>query len=177
MERMQSNEIECFFKQSNSREEFIEEVEKHLQQLEKKENTVQNIEKEIDTYVKEILNSYPLSIISKNTLKAKVDEITNQYLKETIGMIKQKIQKEVQEIIDDQNKELSSYRKEGHLYLVEEDVNDRIYLWDVTEASSISFEEVGFPKELKEKATEGSMFLYQNGQYHLYSEKGFERLS
>lgn len=77
------------------------------------------------------------------------------------------------DILDKQNKELSKYRKEGHLYIVQEDVHDRIYLLDLTDKSNYVVEEVDFPKELINQATEGTVFKYINGEYCFYSRNKF----
>lgn len=75
-----------------------------------------------------------------------------------------------------QDEKLNEYRKEGHLYIVEEDINDRIFLWDITEKPQYTFEEVDFPKELLNEAKEGTVFQYKDGKYNLYSRDGFERI-
>lgn len=72
---------------------------------------------------------------------------------------------------------LQEFRKEGHLYMVEEDRNGRVFLTDITdEESNIVLEETSFPKELVKQATEGTVFIYKNGTYHFYSRDGFERI-
>jgi len=79
------------------------------------------------------------------------------------------------EIIDKQNAKLDRYRKEGHLYMVSEELGDNRFLWDLTEAPKIEFEEVDIPKDLLDRATEGSVLKYTNGTYEYYSNDGFER--
>lgn len=72
-------------------------------------------------------------------------------------------------VLDKQDKQLEEFRQEGHLYKVEEDRNDRIYLTDITDTNSnIVLEEVAFPKELLGQAGEGTIFQYQSGKYQLY---------
>lgn len=89
------------------------------------------------------------------------------------------LQKEIkdmaEEIINKQNEKLDSYRKEGHLYMVSEEIGNNRFLWDLTEAPEFEFEEVDIPKELLEKATQGSVLKYTNGVYEYYSNDGFER--
>ena len=69
------------------------------------------------------------------------------------------------EVIERQNKQIEDYKKEGHTYLVTEDTNGRVFLWDSTEKPKKEIEDVYFPEELKDKAKEGNKFLYQNGTY------------
>lgn len=71
------------------------------------------------------------------------------------------------ELLDEQNKVLEEYRKEGHLYRVSENINNCIFLWDITDEPKIEVEEVDFPEELISKATEGAIFEYINGTYKL----------
>lgn len=86
-----------------------------------------------------------------------------------------KITKMAKEIIDKQNVKLDSYRKEGHLYIVKEELKDNRFLWDLTDAPNFEFEEVNIPKDLLEKATQGAVLKYTNGAYEYYSNDGFER--
>lgn len=96
----------------------------------------------------------------------------------------QKFIKELGEAIDNvKNRELSQneqeleqYRKEGHLYLVTEDRDGKVFLWDLTDKPKNEIEEIDFPNELIDKATEGSVFKYTNGTYEFYSEDGYEIL-
>lgn len=91
----------------------------------------------------------------------------------------EELQKEIknmaEEIINKQNAKLDSYRKEGHLYMVSEELGDNRFLWDLTDAPEFEFEEVDIPKDLLDKATEGSVLKYTNGTYEYYSNDGFER--
>ena len=88
--------------------------------------------------------------------------VTDREATETvINEIKERAEK----IIDEQNKKIEEYKKEGHTYLVTEDINGRVFLWDSTEKPKNEIEDVYFPEELKDKAKEGNSFLYQNGKY------------
>lgn len=91
----------------------------------------------------------------------------------------EKLQKEIknmaEEIINKQNAKLDSYRKEGHLYMVSEELGDNCFLWDLTDAPNFEFEEVDIPKDLLDKAVEGAVLKYVNGTYEYYSNDGFER--
>lgn len=79
--------------------------------------------------------------------------------------IKEELEKMLENIIQNQNDELKMYRKENHFYKVEEDIESRIYLYDITAKPEFSIEEVGFPEELLEFAKEGSVFLYKDEKY------------
>lgn len=92
----------------------------------------------------------------------------------------EELQKEIknmaEEIIDKQNKKLDSYRKEGHLYMISEELGNNRFLYDLTDSPDFEFEEVNIPKDLLDVATEGSVLKYTNGTYEYYSSDGFERL-
>lgn len=79
--------------------------------------------------------------------------------------VSNEIKNRAKEIIENQNKKIEDYKKEGHTYLVTEDINGRVFLWDTTEKPKYEIEDVYFPEELKDKAKEGNSFLYQNGEY------------
>ena len=63
------------------------------------------------------------------------------------------------------NQEINQNRKEGHLYLVTEDRNGEVYLWDFTEKPEHEFKEVFTSKELIDVAKEGAMLQFKDGQY------------
>lgn len=85
--------------------------------------------------------------------------------KEETDMILNKVRREGDKIIEEQNKKIEDYKKEGHTYLVTEDINGRVFLWDTTEKPKFEIEDVYFPEELKNKAKEGNSFIYKNGTY------------
>lgn len=72
------------------------------------------------------------------------------------------------EVIEKQNRNLSKHRKEGHLYMVTDELRESRFLLDITEGAKTEFEEVDFPKDLLEEATQGSIFIYTNGIYEYY---------
>ena len=75
-----------------------------------------------------------------------------------------------------QNQELQEDRKEGHLYLVTEDRDNKVYLWDITDKPENEIEEKDFPEKLLNIAKEGSVFRYEDGEYKFYSNDGYEML-
>ena len=85
--------------------------------------------------------------------------------KEETDIILNKVREEADKIIEEQNKKIEDYKKEGHTYLVTEDINGRVFLWDTTEKPKFEIEDVYFPEELKNKEKEGNIFLYKNGTY------------
>lgn len=89
---------------------------------------------------------------------------------ELTDKVKEQIQEMTEEIIENQNKKLEEFRKENHLYVVEEDRNDRVYLKDITLNSGLILEEVDFPKELIRQATEGTTVKYVNGEYKINND-------
>lgn len=74
------------------------------------------------------------------------------------------------------NQEINQNRKEGHLYLVTEDRNGEVYLWDFTEKPEHEFKEVFTSKELIDVAKEGAMIQFKDGKYELYSTDGYDML-
>ena len=84
---------------------------------------------------------------------------------ETTEIVTNEIRNRANKIIENQNQKIHDYKKEGHTYLVTEDMNGRIFLWDSTEKSKFEIEDVNFPEELKDNAKEGNSFLYTNGTY------------
>lgn len=90
--------------------------------------------------------------------------------------LKKEIINMAEEIIDKQNVKLDSYRKEGHLFMVSEELGDNRFLWDLTDAPEFEFEEVDISKKLLEKASQGAVLKYTKGTYEYYSNDGFERV-
>lgn len=84
---------------------------------------------------------------------------------ETSRAVTNEIKDRADKIIEQQNEKIEDYKKEGHTYVVTEDINGRVFLWDSTEKPKNEIEDVYFPEELKNKAKEGNTFLYQNGTY------------
>lgn len=98
-----------------------------------------------------------------------VQNIATSELQETLTNM-------VEEIIEKQNVTLRENRKEGHLYLVTEELGDSRLLWDLTDKPRSDFEEVDIPENLLDKSTEGIVLKYINGQYEYYSDDGFDRI-
>lgn len=119
-----------------------------------------------------ILKNIKEEIENKFDVKAFIQELTN-YLK-NIESPKIEENEDISEINIDNG--LQNYRKEGHLYLVTEDRNNEIYLYDYTEKSKIEFKEQITDKELLNIAKEGTMLQYKNGKYELYSQNGYDML-
>lgn len=100
--------------------------------------------------------------------KYMIDDIATKELQE-------KITNMANEIINQQNMNLDNYRKEGHLYMVTEELGNNRFLKDLTDSTNPEFEEVNIPKDLLNKATEGMVLEYTNGKYEYHSDDGFER--
>lgn len=84
--------------------------------------------------------------------------------------LKDRILEMANEIIEKQNNNLSNYKKEGHLYVVKEEIGNNRFLKDITEDKNTEFEEVDIPKEILDKAVEGSVLKYTNGKYEYFSD-------
>lgn len=111
--------------------------------------------------------------IDKNNLPAEANVNSalrinnNQFVldEEATKYISEKIRNRANVIIENQNKKIEEYKKEGHTYLVTEDINGRVFLWDSTDKPKYEIEDVNFPEDLKNIAKEGNSFRYQNGTY------------
>lgn len=79
-----------------------------------------------------------------------------------------------EDVIEKQNKNLAEYRKEGHLYIVTEELRNNRFLKDLNTSSKVEFEEVDIPQNLLDKATEGIILKYNNGKYEYYSDDGYK---
>lgn len=145
--------------------DFIKELESCLEENESK----------LQVFSQKIQEKSKISLISENRIIKEKNKIMRKYQNRP-----EKIEKEVKKmenrILRNQEQILTKNRKEGHLYMVEEDINERIYLLNLTEKNNYVFEEVDFPKKLLDKATEGAVFEYKNGTYCFYSYSGFEIL-
>ena len=141
-------------------------------------NNVYSILKVENNQIEEIeinKNDMPKEISVNDVLRKKEDKyIIDKFATEEL---QKEIKDMAKEMINKQNIELNSYRKEGHLYMVSEELGKNRFLCDLTEASKIEFEEVNIPEYLLDKATEGSVLKYTNGTYEYYSNDGFERMT
>lgn len=88
--------------------------------------------------------------------------------------LKKEITKMAEDVIEKQNKNLAEYRKEGHLYIVTEELRNNRFLKDLNTSSKVEFEEVDIPQNLLDKATEGIILKYNNGKYEYYSDDGYK---
>lgn len=96
----------------------------------------------------------------------------------SIGNTNETNTKEISETTENTlDENVEKHRKEGHLYLVTEDRNNEIYLWDFTDKPKYEFKEVITSKELLSVAKEGAMLQYKNGKYELYSPYGYDMLA
>lgn len=87
--------------------------------------------------------------------------------------IKIQINNMVKKNIQEQKQYLESKRIEGHIYEVGEKYGERIWLYDTTNGVNggvEGIEEVNFPRELYNSASEGDKFIYSNGEYVKYDE-------
>lgn len=99
--------------------------------------------------------------------KCIIDDIATKELKEEIT-------KMAEEVVEKQNKNLERYRKDGHLYMVIEELENNRFLKDLSDSSKIEFEEVNITQDLLDKATEGIVLKYNNGKYEYYSDDGYK---
>ncbi|MBQ2835952.1 MAG: hypothetical protein IJE68_03875 [Clostridia bacterium] len=69
------------------------------------------------------------------------------------------------QLLEEQTQQLNAYRIEGHSYEVVENLGDRVFLIDISANNCDCFEEIDFPEDLMEQATEGTIFKYIKGKY------------
>lgn len=100
----------------------------------------------------------------------------NNYIvdNESTQELQDAIVKMAEEIIGKQNVNLNKHRKEGHLYIVTEELGNKRFLRDLTEESNVEFEENNISEDLLERATEGIILKYENGKYEFYSDNRYE---
>ena len=103
----------------------------------------------------------------KNFINELSDYLTTNQNKIANLSEKNQIEKEINNGFDD-------YFKENHLYLVTEDRDGIVFLWDFTEKSKESIEVDNLSQELLNVATEGAMLQFKNGELHFYSENGYD---
>ena len=113
------------------------------------------------------------------------NDVINNFIEELGNFLKNaysqennvnEVSKNTNSLSDSRNQNLAQNRKEGHLYLVTEDRNNEIYLWDFTDKSKTEFKETGLSDDLLNIAKEGAMLQYKNGRYELYSPYGYDML-
>lgn len=121
--------------------------------------------------VKKIEQENKVSLVSRNKMRNEQDRILQEYGQEDLEFITQKIEDVASRILEEQKQELENYRREGHVYLITEDTNGRIYLSDQTEARGFEVEEVDFPESLKNEVAEGTMLRYENSRYIIIDDE------
>lgn len=113
------------------------------------------------------------------------NDVINNFIEELGNFLKNansqennvnEVSKNTNSLSDSRNQNLAQNRKEGHLYLVTEDRNNEIYLWDFTDKSETEFKETSLSDDLLNIAKEGAMLQYKNGRYELYSPYGYDML-
>ena len=103
--------------------------------------------------------------------EAKVDTVLkkgdNQFIVDKIATkeLKEKIIEMINNLIEQQEKELEEKRIEGHLYEFVEKTGDTIWLIDKNNINGNCFEEIKFRKDTFENAKEGNIYQYVNGEY------------
>lgn len=143
--------------------DFINELSDFLQNAMKQECDNMNM-------IKEIEQKNKVSLVSRNRMRNEQDKILQKYGQEDLDLITEKIENMARKILEEQKQELEDYRREGHIYLITEDTNGRIYLSDQTESRGFEIEEVDFPENLKNEAVEGTLLKYENSNYVIIDE-------
>ncbi len=88
--------------------------------------------------------------------------------KEATEEIQAELTEMINRLLEEQTNRMEMQRVEGYLYRFVEKTGDTVWLIDETNYTGECFEEINFPSELSESATEGTMFQYINGEYQLY---------
>jgi len=116
-------------------------------------------------------NNMPKEIGINNVFKKENDEYVLD--KNATKELKEEITKMAEKVIEKQNKNFQKYRKEGHLYMVTEELGNNRFLKDLSNLSEAEFEEANIPQNLLDKAIEGTILKYNNGKYEYYSDYGY----
>lgn len=87
--------------------------------------------------------------------------------KDTTKKIQEELTKMINRLLEEQATRLEAQRIEGHIYKFVEKTGNTVELIDVTDYTGECFEEIDFPNELANKATQGDRFQYLNGEYRL----------
>ena len=98
------------------------------------------------------------TVLKKEDNQCIVDKIATKELQE-------KIIEMINNLIEQQEKELEEKRIEGHLYEFVEKTGDTIWLIDKNNINGNCFEEIKFRKDTFENAKEGNIYQYVNGEY------------
>lgn len=118
-------------------------------------------------------NSHAIIEVDRSNLpnEAKIGSVLrklgNSYIldAEATKKITQKINNMKDELLEEQTKFLKSKRVEGHIYQMSENDGDRAWLFDISNCSNESIEEINFPEQLLKNSKEGDLFIYKNGEY------------
>lgn len=101
------------------------------------------------------------SVLRKKNGKFILDKTATEKIQQELGEMKNRLLKE-------QDNRLNTQRVEGHIYKFVEKTGDSAWLIDETNYTGEVFQEIDFPNELLDKATQGDFFQYANGEYHVY---------
>lgn len=98
------------------------------------------------------------SVLREKSGKYVLDEVATEELQSEIAQM-------IDKLLAQQDKELKEQRVEGHFYEFVEKSGDTVLLIDTTKNDGNCFEEIDFPSDALNTATEGSTFQYINGEY------------
>lgn len=87
--------------------------------------------------------------------------------KEATEEIQEELTEMIKKLLEEQANRLELQRVEGHIYEFVEKAGNTVELIDVTNYTGECFEEIDFPSELAERATQGTRVQYVNGEYQL----------
>lgn len=152
----------------NYAEETKNEDELYFVTAKRNEEGIYRVEKYSGNDIKVIDLQLPKDTLLNSVMREKDGEYVLD--QSATDYITDKLENMLNKVLEEQARELEDYRKQGHLYLVTEDTNGRIYLSDQTEKRGFEIEEVDFPNELRSKVSEGTMLKYENGSYQIWEE-------
>ena len=121
-------------------------------------------EEQSNVVIEKNINELPDGVRVGSVLRGNEE---NFYIdEEAIEVIEDKIQEMRVRIFEEQQEYLESKRVEGHIYELYEKDTDTAWLFDITEDDNEGIEEIEFPMDLLEDASEGDLFIYQDGIYN-----------
>lgn len=99
-------------------------------------------------------------VLRKKNGKFVLDKTATEKIQQQLGEMKNRLLKE-------QDNRLNTQRVEGHIYKFVEKTGSSAWLIDQTNYTGEVFQEIDFPRELLDKATQGDFFQYVNGVYQV----------
>lgn len=87
--------------------------------------------------------------------------------KESTEELSIKIDEMINKLLEEQENYLQEYRIEGHIYIVDEKEDDRLWLIDITKNNNEAIEEIKISEEILNKINAGDKLKFENEEYKM----------